>query len=120
MESITILPLGSSLTQMTKLSSSTSTTKKTDIMKTSTITCSKDFNIKNKLPNIQIDPTKLCQINTPYAASFQRQIIILLMRMFLILWRDKSLLLMRIILHALMGVFIGILYYGKCSNNYFT
>ena len=66
----------------------------------------------SKKPSLQIDPSLLCQREYRYAASFSRQLSILLMRTFLILWRDKSLTTLRILIHALMGLFVGILYYG--------
>ncbi|XP_055387269.1 ABC transporter G family member 18-like [Condylostylus longicornis] len=67
---------------------------------------------KLKKPSIQIDPILLCQRQNRYAASFWSQLYTLLMRTFLILWRDKSLTAMRLLIHAAMGLFVGTLYYG--------
>lgn len=72
----------------------------------------KDCRKKKKKLSLQIDPSKLCPHESRYMSSFSNQLILLLQRTFLILWRDKSLTRSRIIIHALMGTFVGILYYG--------
>lgn len=72
----------------------------------------KDCRKKKKKLSIQIDPSKLCPHESRYMSSFSNQLILLLQRTFLILWRDKSLTRSRIVIHALMGTFVGILYYG--------
>ncbi|XP_075151194.1 ATP-binding cassette sub-family G member 1-like [Haematobia irritans] len=54
----------------------------------------------------------LCKSENIYATPFYRQLGILLLRTFLILWRDKSLTLMRFIIHLVTALLIGFLYYG--------
>ncbi|XP_037928430.1 ATP-binding cassette sub-family G member 4 [Teleopsis dalmanni] len=67
---------------------------------------------KPKKPKLQIDPGKLCKRENIYATPFYRQLSILLVRTFLILWRDQSLTTMRFIIHFVTALLIGFLYYG--------
>lgn len=68
---------------------------------------------KPKKPNpVPIDPAKLCSRDNIYATPFYRQLSILLIRTFLILWRDKSLTTMRFVIHFITALLIGFLYYG--------
>lgn len=60
----------------------------------------------------QIDSPKLCKRENIYATPFYRQLGILLLRTFLILWRDKSLTMIRFIIHLITALLIGCLYYG--------
>lgn len=67
---------------------------------------------KPKIPNLpSIDPGNLCR-REMYASPFHQQLAILLMRTFLILWRDKSLTLTRITIHVIMSTLVGFLYFG--------
>lgn len=76
---------------------------------------------KPNLPNF--DPGHLCR-REMYASPFHKQLAILLMRTFLILWRDKSLTLTRITIHFIMAMLIGFLYFGigndgaNATNNF--
>ncbi|XP_073827153.1 ATP-binding cassette sub-family G member 1 [Musca autumnalis] len=54
----------------------------------------------------------LCKSENIYATPFYRQLGILLLRTFLILWRDKSLTLIRFIIHMVTALLIGFLYFG--------
>lgn len=60
----------------------------------------------------QMDCPKLCRSENIYATPFYRQLGILLLRTFLILWRDKSLTSLRFIIHLVTALLIGFLYYG--------
>ncbi|XP_065356934.1 ATP-binding cassette sub-family G member 1 [Calliphora vicina] len=60
----------------------------------------------------QLDAPKLCKSENIYATPFYRQLGILLLRTFLILWRDKSLTTIRFIIHLITALLIGCLYYG--------
>lgn len=59
-----------------------------------------------------------------YPTSYFRQLSLLLLRTFLILWRDRSLTTMRIMIHLIMAPLIGTLYFGigneahNALNNY--
>ncbi|KAL5279567.1 hypothetical protein ACFFRR_003892 [Megaselia abdita] len=76
---------------------------------------------KPNLPNF--DPGHLCR-REMYASPFHKQLGILLMRTFLILWRDKSLTFTRITIHLIMALLIGFLYFGigndgaNATNNF--
>ncbi|XP_061389329.1 ATP-binding cassette sub-family G member 1 [Musca vetustissima] len=54
----------------------------------------------------------LCKSENIYATPFYRQLGILLLRTFLILWRDKSLTLIRFVIHLITALMIGFIYYG--------
>lgn len=60
----------------------------------------------------QMDSPKLCKSENIYATPFYRQLGILLLRTFLILWRDKSLTTIRFIIHLVTALLIGCLYQG--------
>ncbi|XP_037820739.1 ATP-binding cassette sub-family G member 1 [Lucilia sericata] len=60
----------------------------------------------------QLESPKLCKSENIYATPFYRQLGILLLRTFLILWRDKSLTTIRFIIHLVTALLIGCLYYG--------
>lgn len=68
--------------------------------------------MKPKMRTLQIDTAKLCVDNGTYASSFCRQLLILIARSFLILWRDPSLTLSRVAIHLIISLLIGTLYYG--------
>lgn len=76
---------------------------------------------KPHLPNF--DPGNLCR-REMYASPFHKQLGILLMRTFLILWRDKTLTLTRITIHLMMALVVGFLYLGigndgaNATNNF--
>lgn len=76
---------------------------------------------KPHIPNF--DPGNLCR-REMYASPFHEQLGILLMRTFLILWRDKSLTLTRITIHLMMALVVGFLYFGigndgaNATNNF--
>lgn len=67
---------------------------------------------------------KCCNRNERYPTSYFRQLGLLLLRTFLILWRDRSLTTMRIAIHLFMAPLIGMLYFGigneahHALNNY--
>lgn len=61
---------------------------------------------------VQLDPARLCKRENIYATPFHRQLGILLVRTFLILWRDKSLTTMRFVIHFVTALLIGSLYFG--------
>lgn len=63
-------------------------------------------------PKKSTDPHYICKRENVYATPFYLQTLILLERTFLILWRDKGLTLMRIVIHLIMASLVGILYYG--------
>lgn len=62
--------------------------------------------------SLQIDTSRWCRKSETYATSFCRQLSLLLMRTFLILWRDRSLTAMRLFIHLCVAVLIGTLYTG--------
>ncbi|XP_055839893.1 ATP-binding cassette sub-family G member 1 isoform X8 [Episyrphus balteatus] len=72
----------------------------------------KDSNLSCYIPKNTITAHKLCKRENVYATPFYLQTIILLERTFLILWRDKGLTLLRIVVHLIMAALVGILYYG--------
>lgn len=67
---------------------------------------------KPKTIDIKIDTGKCCKRDDRYPTSFFRQMGILLLRTFLILWRDRSLATMRLGIHLVMAPLIGTLYFG--------
>ncbi|XP_055917419.1 ATP-binding cassette sub-family G member 1 [Eupeodes corollae] len=71
-----------------------------------------DPNLSCSTPKKTLDANMICTGENFYAAPFYLQILILLERTFLILWRDKGLTLMRIVIHLIMATLVGILYYG--------
>ncbi|XP_030240477.1 ATP-binding cassette sub-family G member 4 [Drosophila navojoa] len=64
------------------------------------------------MPTLELDPAHLCKRENIYATPFYRQLNILLLRTFLLLWRDSSLTTMRFAIHLIIGLLIGFLYYG--------
>ncbi|EDW04162.1 ATP-binding cassette sub-family G member 4 [Drosophila grimshawi] len=74
------------------------------------------------MPNL--DPAHLCKRENIYATPFYQQLSILLLRTFLLIWRDSSLTTMRFGIHLAVGILIGILFYGigndanNSMNNY--
>lgn len=72
----------------------------------------------------QLGSGKCCNKDERYPTSYFRQLSILLLRTFLILWRDRSLTTMRIAIHLMMAPLIGVLYFGigneahNALNNY--
>lgn len=91
-------------------------------------TSSSSCNCKPKSP-LALDLKKLgsgkcCNKDERYPTSYFRQLSILLLRTFLILWRDRSLTTMRIAIHLMMAPLIGMLYFGigddahHALNNY--
>ncbi|KAM8717318.1 hypothetical protein ACLKA7_004079 [Drosophila subpalustris] len=64
------------------------------------------------MPTLDLDPANLCKRENIYATPFYRQLSILLLRTFLLIWRDSSLTTMRFAIHLAIGVLIGFLYYG--------
>lgn len=68
--------------------------------------------MKPKIRTIKIDTTKLCVDDGTYAASFCRQLVILIARSFLLLWRDPSLTMSRVAIHLIISLLIGTLYFG--------
>lgn len=94
--------------------------------------CPKDGNC-NDLPKVREEEeveinkkssSKCCNKDERYPTSYFRQLSLLLLRNFLILWRDRSLTTMRITIHLLMAPLIGFLYFGigneahHALNNY--
>ncbi|XP_017075897.2 ABC transporter G family member 41 [Drosophila eugracilis] len=67
---------------------------------------------KKPKPAIELDPSHLCKRQNIYATPFYRQLSILLVRTFLLIWRDSSLTTMRFAIHLITGLLIGILYFG--------
>lgn len=69
-------------------------------------------NKPKKTISLQIDTSKCCRKSETYATSFCRQLSLLLMRTFLILWRDRSLTAMRLLIHFCIAIMIGTIYFG--------
>ncbi|XP_062121431.1 ATP-binding cassette subfamily G member 4 isoform X1 [Drosophila sulfurigaster albostrigata] len=62
------------------------------------------------MPSIDLDPAHLCKRENIYATPFYRQLSILLLRTFLLIWRDSSLTTMRFGIHLAIGLLIGFIY----------
>lgn len=78
--------------------------------KTTTNTTSSQLE-KPKNLAIQLDAIKLCKRDERYSATFFQQFLLLSQRTFLILSRHRSLTYMRISIHCMVSVFIGIMYF---------
>lgn len=74
--------------------------------------CETDPMKKSKKIPLQLSPEKCCSRGDTYATSFCRQLTLLLMRTFLVLWRDRSLTAMRLFIHVVTALLIGTLYFG--------
>ncbi|KAH8419465.1 hypothetical protein KR222_005919 [Zaprionus bogoriensis] len=74
---------------------------------------------KPTMPSLDLDPAQLCKRENIYATPFYRQLAILLLRTFLLIWRDSSLTTMRFSIHLAVGLLIGFLYYniGNDASN---
>ncbi|XP_058168547.1 uncharacterized protein LOC131283007 [Anopheles ziemanni] len=79
---------------------------------------------KKLAKKLSFNPEKWCGRDEVYTTSFCRQFYLLLLRTFLILSRDRSLMTMRFVIHALIAPLIGLLYFGignqaaQIFNNY--
>lgn len=60
---------------------------------------------------LQLEAIKLCQRDERYSATFIQQFLLLSQRTFLILSRHRSLTYMRISIHCIVSLFIGIMYF---------
>ncbi|XP_062534757.1 ATP-binding cassette subfamily G member 4-like [Armigeres subalbatus] len=67
---------------------------------------------KKLAKKLSLNPEKWCGRDEVYTTSFCRQFSLLLLRTFLILSRDQSLMTMRFIIHCSIAVLIGMLYFG--------
>ncbi|XP_022228236.2 ATP-binding cassette sub-family G member 1 [Drosophila obscura] len=74
--------------------------------------CCKPKKNKKTKPALELDPSHLCNRDNIYATPFYRQLSILLLRAFLLIWRDSSLTTMRFAIHLITGLMIGALYFG--------
>ncbi|XP_017117022.2 ABC transporter G family member 2 [Drosophila elegans] len=74
--------------------------------------CCKPKKKKKPRPALELDPSHLCKQQNIYATPFYRQLSILLLRTFLLIWRDSSLTTMRFAIHLVTGLLIGTLYFG--------
>ncbi|KAH8413443.1 hypothetical protein KR009_011337 [Drosophila setifemur] len=74
--------------------------------------CCKPKKKKKPKKALELDPSHLCNRENIYATPFYRQLSILLLRTFLLIWRDSSLTTMRFVIHLITGLLIGILYFG--------
>lgn len=68
--------------------------------------------LSKRSPLSSLSVKRLCQRTETYATSFCRQLQLLLKRTFIILWRNKSLTMMRLIIHLFIALLIGSLYVG--------
>uniref|UniRef100_A0A182JLA7 Uncharacterized protein n=1 Tax=Anopheles atroparvus TaxID=41427 RepID=A0A182JLA7_ANOAO len=79
---------------------------------------------KKLAKKLSFNPEKWCGRDEVYTTSFCRQFYLLLLRTFLILSRDRSLMTMRFVIHAIIAPLIGLLYFGignqaaQIFNNY--
>lgn len=71
---------------------------------------------KPTMPSLDLDPAQLCKRENVYATPFYRQLGILLVRTFLLIWRDSSLTTMRFCIHIATGILIGFLYFSIGNN----
>lgn len=62
------------------------------------------------------DPKNLCNDADLYSTSFLRQFYYLLIRSFLLISRNPSLCMMRVLIHLFVAIFIGLLYQGVGSS----
>ncbi|XP_055549562.1 ATP-binding cassette sub-family G member 4-like [Wyeomyia smithii] len=67
---------------------------------------------KKLAKKLSFNPEKWCGRDEIYTTSFCRQFYLLLLRTFLILSRDRSLMTMRFIIHCTIAPLIGMLYFG--------
>uniref|UniRef100_A0A2M4AMD6 Putative transporter abc superfamily breast cancer resistance protein n=1 Tax=Anopheles triannulatus TaxID=58253 RepID=A0A2M4AMD6_9DIPT len=67
---------------------------------------------KKLAKKLSFNPEKWCGRDEVYTTSFCRQFTLLLIRTFLILSRDRSLMTMRFAIHCLIAPLIGVLYFG--------
>lgn len=67
---------------------------------------------KKLAKKLSFNPEKWCGRDEVYTTSFCRQFTLLLIRTFLILSRDRSLMTMRFAIHCLIAPLIGLLYFG--------
>lgn len=67
---------------------------------------------KKLAKKLSLNPEKWCGRDEIYTTSFCRQFSLLLLRTFLILSRDRSLMTMRFIIHCTIAPLIGVLYFG--------
>nr|XP_023027836.1 ATP-binding cassette sub-family G member 1-like [Leptinotarsa decemlineata] len=59
-----------------------------------------------------VDLSETGSSNFEHESGWMRQFSILIMRMWLQMWRDKNYLLLRTVLHLVLGVFVGFIYLG--------
>ncbi|GAB0089085.1 ATP-binding cassette sub-family G member 1 [Sergentomyia squamirostris] len=76
--------------------------------------------LKPKKAGLKIDPSKCCKRDDRYPTTFLRQFYIILLRTFLILWRDRSLTAMRVCIHLFIAPITGLLYFGIGNDGYHT
>ncbi|XP_055710758.1 ATP-binding cassette sub-family G member 4-like [Phlebotomus papatasi] len=76
--------------------------------------------LKPKKAGLKISPSKCCKRDDRYPTTFLRQFYIILLRTFLILWRDRSLTAMRVCIHLFVAPIIGLLYFGIGNDGYHT
>lgn len=76
--------------------------------------------LKPKKAGLKINPSKCCKRDDRYPTTFLRQFYIILLRSFLILWRDRSLTAMRVCIHLFVAPIIGLLYFGIGNDGYHT